>query len=127
MESKKLSYIAIEQATSFSPDLLHDVQRLAATLGKNYKELGEEDLRDMISSPNMSLLVAKHENKIIGIITLIVYRIPYVRKAYLDDLVVDEAYRGQGIGTQLMEKALLLAKEKGASYIDFTSRPRRSE
>jgi len=33
----------------------------------------------------------------------------------------------QGIGSLLMEEAAMMAKEKGAAYVDFTARPRRTE
>jgi ribosomal protein S18 acetylase RimI-like enzyme len=81
----------------------------------------------MITSPNTTVLVAKIGETIVGMITLFVYRIPYVKKAYLDDLAVDEAHRGKGIAKRLMNHAMNLAKEKGASYIDLTARPRRAE
>lgn len=129
MQSKLKSHIeiAFEQVTTFSPDIARDIRRLSAMIGSNYTELTENDLVEMIASPNTTLSVAKANNKIVGMVTLIVYRIPYVRKAYVDDLVVDAEYRGHGIGTQLMEMVLQFAQEKGASYIDFTARPRREE
>jgi ribosomal protein S18 acetylase RimI-like enzyme len=58
-------------------------------------------------------------------VTVLIFRIPYVKKAYLDDLIVDEAFRGHGLGSKLLQKAISLAKEKDAAYVDFTSRPRR--
>src|SRR6185436_132613 len=118
---------AIEHITSFSPELAQDIRRLAKFVGNNYKELTDEDVREMITSSVTTILVAKSEGRIVGMITVVVYRIPYIRKAYLDDLVVDEAYRGQGIGTMLLEEAVTYAKEKGAAYVDFTARPRRAE
>ena len=36
-----------------------------------------------------------------------------IKTLYIDDLCVDETRRGQGIGTQLYNSALALAKEKG--------------
>lgn len=126
MQNKQTT-IVIEQLVSFSSKLFLDIQRLAAMIGSNYKKLHEEDLKEIISSSNMTLLVAKDNDRIVGMVTLLVYRIPYVRKAYIDDLVVDEAYRGQGLGTKLMQEALLFAQKKRAAYIDFTSRARRIE
>lgn len=98
-------------------------------IGHNHKELTDNDLQEIIDSPNSTLYIAVDEknNVIAGMAFLLVYRIPYVRKAYLDDLVVDEAYRGKGIGTKLLQKIVDGAKEKGAAYLDFSSRPRREE
>ena len=57
----------------------------------------------------------------------IIYRIPYVKKAYLDDLIVDPEFRGHGIGSALMKHATNFSREKGAAYVDFTARPRRED
>jgi ribosomal protein S18 acetylase RimI-like enzyme len=46
-------------------------------------------------------------------------------KGWMEDLVVDEAYRGKGVATSLIEKTIALAKEKGVKSLDFTSQPHR--
>lgn len=117
--------ITIEQLTSFSNKEAETIRTLSKTLGKNYKSLTDDDITEMITSPATTLFVARENGEIVGMITLVLYRIPYVRKAYLDDLVVNEAHRGQGIGSQLIHEAIIQAKRKGAAYVDFTSRPRR--
>lgn len=119
--------IIITALTDSSPEAEEAIRNLAKKIGDNYKELTTEDFTAMISSPNTTLLVAKDGETIVGMLTVLIYRIPYVKKAYLDDLVVDESHRGRGIAKQLMKSAMDLAKEKGASYIDLTARPRRAE
>jgi ribosomal protein S18 acetylase RimI-like enzyme len=119
--------IIITALTDPSPEAQEAIKNLAQKIGNNYKELTAEDFSSMISSPGTTLLVAKIGETIVGMLTLLVYRIPYVKKAYLDDLAVDEAHRGKGIAKQLMSHAMSLAKEKGAAYIDLTARPRRAE
>jgi GNAT superfamily N-acetyltransferase len=37
------------------------------------------------------------------------------QRMYLEDILVTEAWRGKGIGTLLMDKLILIAKEKGYS------------
>jgi ribosomal protein S18 acetylase RimI-like enzyme len=117
--------VVIEQVTEFSPEIFEAIKRLATKIGANYKPLTKTDIAEIIASPNIALFIAKYAEKIVGMVTLIVYRIPYVKKAYVDDLVVDETFRGMGIGRQLMEKVLSTATKKGAAYIDFTARPSR--
>lgn len=120
-------HITITALTQISSDVEEAIRNLARKIGANFKELTSEDFADMIASPNITILVAKDEEKIVGMITVLVYRIPYVKKAYLDDLVIDESYRGKGIAKQLMQHAIDLAKEKNASYVDLTARPERVE
>jgi len=119
--------IIIEPVTIITTEIQEAIKQLTPKIGNNYKPLNDEDIVEMVASPNTTILLARIDQKIVGMITLLVYRIPYVKKAYLDDLVIDEAYRGKGIAKQLMQKATDLAKEKGASYIDLTARPRREE
>lgn len=121
------SQFVISEVDSFSHDLLETVRSLAQQEGRNYKDLSNDDLKEIIDSSSTYLYIAKEvvSDKIVGMVTLVLYRIPYVRKASMEDLVVDESYRGRGIGTMLIEKVLKEAGRKGAAYIDFTSRPRR--
>jgi ribosomal protein S18 acetylase RimI-like enzyme len=118
------SAFTIEQVTTFTPEIAQAIRKLAKQLGPNYKELTDADLQEMLSSPIHFLYVAydKQSSQVVGMILLLVYRIPYLRKAHLDDLAVDETFRSQGLGTQLLQKAIAVAKEKGVTYVDFTSR-----
>jgi ribosomal protein S18 acetylase RimI-like enzyme len=118
------SAFTIEQVTAFTPEIAQAMRRLAKQLGPNYKELTDADVQEMIASPIHFLYLAfdKKSSQVAGMILLLVYRIPYLRKAHLDDLAVDEVFRSQGLGTQLLQKAIAVAKEKGVTYVDFTSR-----
>ena len=53
------------------------------------------------------------------------FRIPTGMRAWIEDVVVDEAARGHGVGEALNREALRLAKERGAITVDLTSRPSR--
>ncbi len=120
--------IVIEEATTYSPELAQSLRHLAAQLGANYQELTDEDVRDIITLPGQHLFLAKDtvHDRIAGMAFLIIYRIPYVRKAYMDDLVVDSAYRKRGIAKRLLQSVIACARENGAAYADFTSRGVRS-
>jgi ribosomal protein S18 acetylase RimI-like enzyme len=54
-----------------------------------------------------------------------VFRIPTGLRAWIEDVVVNEAARGQGAGEALSREAVRLAQEAGARTIDLTSRPDR--
>ena len=71
-------------------------------------------------------MVARNEkNEIIGALTLTVYRVPTGIRSIIEDVIVDNSARGQGIGEALMLRAIEIAKEKGASNISLTSNPLR--
>lgn len=120
--------VVIEQVTSFSSDIVDAVRKLAKQIGDNYKPLSDDDLKEIIASPGSFLYIARDSatQQAAGMVMVSVYRIPYTKKAYIDDLIVDETFRKRGIATQLMQAAITLAKEKKAAYVDFTSRPRRA-
>jgi ribosomal protein S18 acetylase RimI-like enzyme len=46
-------------------------------------------------------------------------------RAWIEDVVVDEAARGAGVGAALNQAALRVAGERGARTVDLTSRPSR--
>ena len=63
--------------------------------------------------------------EIIGTLTLALFPIPTGVRAWIEDVVVDEAARGQGAATALTLEALRIAREQGARTVDLTSRPSR--
>ena len=77
------------------------------------------------TSPASHLLVARVDGEIVGSLTLIVFRIPTGVRAWIEDVVVDEAARGHGVGEALNHEALRIARELGAITVDLTSRPSR--
>jgi ribosomal protein S18 acetylase RimI-like enzyme len=73
-----------------------------------------------------TLFVARVDGVIVGCLTLVFYRIPTGLKAWIEDVVVDEAARGHGVGEALNLAALDEARRQGAKYVTLTSRPGRS-
>jgi ribosomal protein S18 acetylase RimI-like enzyme len=45
----------------------------------------------------------------------------------IEDMIIDEKYRGQGLGRMLMEELIKIAKKKKAKKINLTSRSQRVE
>ena len=117
--------IIIKQLKKSSPDICNAIRSLTTQLDEDYKPLSDDDIKGMINSEGCFIFAAHSQNKIIGMATLIVYRIPYIKKAILEDVVVDEKFRGQGIGTKLIKTAIAKAKKEGAFTIGLTSRPNR--
>jgi ribosomal protein S18 acetylase RimI-like enzyme len=72
-----------------------------------------------------TLFVARVDGVIVGSLTLVLYRIPTGLKAWIEDVVVDEAARGHGVGEALNHAALDEARRHGAKAVSLTSRPSR--
>jgi len=58
-------------------------------------------------------------------LTLVLYPLPSGLRARVEDVVVDDASRGRGVGVTLTRAAMERAKQAGARTIDLTSRPSR--
>jgi ribosomal protein S18 acetylase RimI-like enzyme len=72
-----------------------------------------------------TLLIARSDGKIAGTLSLVMFPIPTGLRAWIEDVIVDGAARGQGIGQVLTAEALRIAEEAGARTVDLTSRPSR--
>src|SRR5438105_187396 len=84
------------------------------------------ELDEIARSDASRLLVARDDGgQVLGSLTLVLFRIPTGRRAWIEDVVVDESARGQGVGEALNREALRLAKEAGCKTVDLTSRPSR--
>ena len=58
-------------------------------------------------------------------LTVGIYISPTGKKAWIEDVVVDESYRGKGIGQMLMNFAVDYVKQMKVSVLMLTSNPSR--
>jgi ribosomal protein S18 acetylase RimI-like enzyme len=87
-----------------------------------------EKLEEIISAKNTHLYIARDsasDNRIIGTLTLVFYKILTGLNARIEDVVVDSSERGKGIGKKLMRLAIQHALDAKAEKIDLTSTPKR--
>ena len=98
---------------------------LLPQLSKSSKLINRSTLQKLSNSECTRLYVAKEDDTIFGMLSLVVFSIPTGTKAWIEDVVVDERARGKGVGRELMNHALNVAKELGAKSADLTSRPSR--
>jgi ribosomal protein S18 acetylase RimI-like enzyme len=78
-----------------------------------------------IMAGGATVFVARVDGAIVGSLTLVLYRIATGLKAWIEDVVVDEAARGHGVGEALNVAALDEARRHGAKAVSLTSRPSR--
>ncbi|MBQ6508342.1 MAG: GNAT family N-acetyltransferase [Flexilinea sp.] len=121
----------IYEITEMSQKVFDAFEKLIPQLSSSAKIPTWEELEDLIASKASIVLAAVDdedpEEKILGTMTLVVFRIPTGVRAWVEDVVVDGAARGQGIGEKLIRTSIERAKAEGAKTIDLTSRPTRVE
>ncbi|HEV3227155.1 MAG TPA: GNAT family N-acetyltransferase [Acidimicrobiales bacterium] len=80
----------------------------------------------MLGSDAISQFVARDgAGAIIGVATLAVFPIPTSRRGWIEDVIVDDAARGQGAGAALTRAMIDRARALGCSTLELTSRPSR--
>ncbi|MFZ9481458.1 MAG: GNAT family N-acetyltransferase [Ilumatobacteraceae bacterium] len=117
--------VTVEIAQSASAELVEAFARLIPQLSKSSAPPVDGEVAEMVSSPASDVLVARVDGRIVGTLTLVVFRIPTGVRAWIEDVVVDDSARGHGVGEALNQFALDLARSKGAKTVDLTSRPSR--
>jgi ribosomal protein S18 acetylase RimI-like enzyme len=116
----------VERATQANDELVEAFARLLPQLSSSKQPPGTAELMELVASRGTTLLVARGDNgRIVGVLTLVAYRIPSGLNARIEDVVVDEAARGQGIGEALTREAVRLAELAGARHVELTSRAER--
>lgn len=83
------------------------------------------ELQAIVDTPDSVLFVAKLDGRVVGSLTLAFYRIPTGLKAWIEDVVVDDSARAQGVGEALSRSAIAEAAHRGAKNVSLTSRPSR--
>lgn len=89
--------------------------------------VSEERLVVLVEAPGTHFFAAVGDDEhIVGCATLCVFDTPTGRKACVEDVVVNSAFRGQHIGRKLMDFIIDFARrELGDVDLHLTSRPQR--
>lgn len=115
-------FIEIED---LKPDYLEAINRLIAQLSTSSHTFTEAELNSLIASPQSHLYALEYDEKIIGMVTLCIYQCPTGRKAWIEDVVVDQNHRGKGYGKLMVRKAMEECQNRGNVTLMLTSRPAR--
>ncbi len=118
-----MAVFEIETITAITPSLADSIRALVSQLSSSAKAPTQEELETMVSAPGTVLLAVRQSGKLVGMLTLVTFAIPTGIRAIIEDVVVDERYRGQGVAQALTREALVLAKAAGSRTVDLTSRP----
>ena len=123
-----MANVQIIEGVEVTPELVAAFERLIPQLSSSNPAPTETELAAICESEASVLLIAVDrdaDDRILGSLTLAWFRIPTGVRAWIEDVVVDEAARGHGVGDMLNRAALDRARELGAKTVDLTSRPSR--
>ncbi len=93
------------------PDVQLDVERLKQTFVKG------------LDSECQSYVCAEIDSKVVGFCSLTVRNSLWQQAGlgHIDEIVVDSHYRGRGIGSQLLDRVVALARQAGCRRIELDS------
>ena len=120
--------VEISIADAATPEAVEAFSRLLPQLSSSAIPLTRDTLAEILASPQNTVFLARDpgaRGRIIGTLTLVIFRIPTAIRAWIEDVVVDDVARGRGVGEALTLAAVKLAKERGAKTVDLTSRQSR--
>ncbi len=117
--------VQIYIATEVDDELMAAFDRLVPQLSRSNPPPPRHLVEDMVGSAASTVFMARDHSGILGTLTLAMFRIPTGLRAWIEDVIVDDAARGKGVGRLLNEAAIEHAFEAGAITVDLTSRPSR--
>ena len=120
--------IHVAAASDVDDELVAAFTRLLPQLSRGAPVLTRAAIREIVEGPASTVLVARDGRaggQIVGMLTLVVFRIPTGVRAWIEDVVVDEGVRGRGVGEALSQEAIRRAVGLGARTVELTSRPSR--
>jgi len=117
--------VDVEVLSEVTPEVVTAFGRLLPQLSTSAPRLDAAALSAIVAAPARTLLVARAGDQSVGTLTLVIFPIPTGIRAWVEDVVVDAAARGQRVGEALTLEALRIAGQAGARTVDLTTRPSR--
>lgn len=121
----RVSGIEVDAVRDLSEIKIGELADLVRQLSTSAPPLTADILGAIVSHDAMTLLVARREGKVIGMLSLACFPTPTGVRAWIEDVVTTASARGSGVGSVLVRTALEVAARHGARTVDLTSRPGR--
>ena len=115
----------IVEISTYNKEYHEAMQRFLDQLTTNPMELTETMFCQLLESENSHLFFLMKDSQIAGMLTVGIYYSPTGGKAWIEDVVVDESFRGQGLSKLLVAHAIEFTKLKGVPSLMLTSNPKR--
>ncbi|MDX2854061.1 GNAT family N-acetyltransferase [Actinacidiphila glaucinigra] len=125
MDRNRIMSLEVAVAREADDEMVEAFTRLLPQLSSSAAPPDHESLRRLLAAEANTVLVARVDGRVVGTLTLAMFPLPTGMRAWIEDVVVDEAARGYGVGAALTEEAVRLADAAGARTVDLTSRPSR--
>ena len=120
-----MSAVNVTPVVVASDEILAACHRLIPQLSSSSRPITSAELAEIVDGEHTVLFAARSGAEVVGLLTLVVFRIPTAVRAWIEDVVVDESARGSGVGEALSRAALAEAERRGARTVELTSRPSR--
>ena len=116
---------SIIEIKTYSPEYLEAMQRFLNQLTTSPMVLTESMFHQLLDSENSHLFFIMKEEQIAGMLTVGIYYSPTGGKAWIEDVVVDETFRGHGLSKVLVAHAIEFVKSQQIPLLMLTSNPKR--
>lgn len=116
---------SIIEIKTYSPEYHEAMQRFLNQLTTSPMVLTESMFHQLLASENSHLFFIMKDEQIAGMLTVGIYYSPTGGKAWIEDVVVDETFRGQGFSKQLVAHAIEFVKSQQIPLLMLTSNPKR--
>jgi ribosomal protein S18 acetylase RimI-like enzyme len=113
--------VRIETATAATAELHTALARLLPQLNPSLPIPTLDHLKAMVADPSVTLLVARDGRDVVAAAAVVVYTTPIWFKARIEDVVVDQAARGRGVGEAIVKRCIEVARERGAAIVELQS------
>jgi ribosomal protein S18 acetylase RimI-like enzyme len=118
--------VTVSEALEVTDELVEAFALLIPQLSTSSTPTSRDELDAIVTSEASVLFLARDAGgRIVGSLTLVVFRIPTGVRAWIEDVVVDGSARGAGAGEALVAAAIERAGAVGSRTVDLTSRPSR--
>ena len=115
----------IVEISTYNKEYHEAMQRFLDQLTTNPMELTETMFCQLLESENSHLFFLMKDSQIAGMLTVGIYHSPTGGKAWIEDVVVDTSFRGQGLSKLLVAHAIEFVKSKQIPSLMLTSNPKR--
>jgi ribosomal protein S18 acetylase RimI-like enzyme len=118
----------IEKVSEVTEEIYTAIKLLVPQLGAHKVIPTWDELSALVRAEASTLLIVRYpdeNSEIVGMLTLVVYRVPTGVRSIVEDVIVDEKMRRRGIAEALMRRAIEMAEQAGADVLTLSSNPSR--